>query len=190
MCSNLYCMSVRVGIMQSYLFPYRGYFDLIALVDRFVLYDDAKYMKGGWINRNNFPMPFTFRLKKHSDYAKINECYFYNIEEDKKLFLRKTRLNVDKYLDVLEQDLDIACNCFKTLSLICRELKIDTPFYFSSMIPHRKWVQGVIDIVKALGGDTYVNLPGGKSLYSQEMFGDIKLEFIKTKPGPSILCEL
>jgi hypothetical protein len=45
-------------------------------------------------------------------------------------------------------------------------------------------------MVKYLGGDTYVNLPGGKKLYNQSMFGDIKLEFIETTPAPSILCEI
>jgi len=176
--------------MQAYLYPYFGYFQLIKSVDKFVLYDDAKYIKGGWINRNNFPEPFTFRLKKHSDYAQISDCYFADIEKDKKLFKRKFPKLKAKYLDILEQDLDIACNCFKTLRLICDDLGIKTPFYFSSMIPHGKFVNGILNIVKALGGDIYVNLPGGKSLYNQDQFGDIKLEFIETNPSPSILCEL
>jgi hypothetical protein len=179
---------MRIGINQPYLFPYKGYFDLIASVDKFVLYDDAKYIKGGWINRNYFPELFTFRLRKHSDYAQINQCYFYDIEADKKQFKRKTGINADRYLNELRQDLNLAFNCSRTLRKICDDLAIFTPFYFSSDYPHGKSVQGVLDIVKALGGDTYVNLPGGKSLYNQKQFGDIKLEFIETKPGPSILC--
>ncbi|MDX9930187.1 MAG: WbqC family protein, partial [Bacteroidales bacterium] len=38
--------------MQPYIFPYLGYFQLIQSVDRFVLYDDVNYVKGGWVNRN------------------------------------------------------------------------------------------------------------------------------------------
>jgi hypothetical protein len=34
------------------LFPYTGYFQLIAQSDVFVILDDAQYIKGGWINRN------------------------------------------------------------------------------------------------------------------------------------------
>ncbi len=176
---------MKIGINQPYLFPYKGYFDLIKAVDKFVIYDDAKYMKGSWINRNYFPDLFTFRLKKHSDYAKINECYFYDIEEDKKHFPIKS-----KYVDLLSQTDNIALNCTKTLRAICDDLKINTPFYFSSDIPHGKFVEGIIDIVRALHGDTYMNLPNGKKLYNQDMFGDIKLEFIETNPGVSILCEL
>ena len=38
--------------MQPYFFPYIGYFQLIAAVDLFVVYDNIKYTKKGWINRN------------------------------------------------------------------------------------------------------------------------------------------
>jgi hypothetical protein len=41
-----------VAILQPYFFPYIGYFQLMQAVDVFVIYDDAQYMKGGWINRN------------------------------------------------------------------------------------------------------------------------------------------
>ena len=179
----------RVAMHQPYLFPYRGYFDLIASVDKFVLYDDAKYMKGKFINRNYFPDLFTFRLKKHSDYAKINELFFADIEDDKKRFKRKFPKITTKYLDMLMERRSVVYNIFRTLTEICIDLGIYTPIYLSSEIPHGKFVDGVIDVVKYLGGTTYVNLPGGKELYNQDMFGDIKLEFLETKKGPSILCE-
>ena len=179
--------------MQPYLFPYRGYIDLIASVDKFVLYDDAKYMKGKFINRNYFPELFTFRLKKHSDYAKINELSFFDVGEDKKIFKRKFPNLSQKalgYVEMLSHGYSLNHNIFRTLKKICEDLGISTPFHFASEYPHGKFVQGVLDIVRALGGDTYVNLPGGRSLYNQEQFGEIKLDFIETIPGPSILCEL
>ena len=42
----------RVAIVQSNYIPWRGYFDLIASVDEFVLYDDAQYTRRDWRNRN------------------------------------------------------------------------------------------------------------------------------------------
>jgi hypothetical protein len=181
---------MKISCHQPYIYPYKGYFDLIASVDKFILYDDAKWMKRGWINRNYFPELFTFRIEKHSDYAKINECYFKNIEEDKKEFKKKFPKLNDKYLKPLQQSYNISYNIYLTIKEICEDLGIKTPIYFSSTIPHRKFSDGLVDMVKALGGDTYVNAPGGKKLYTQEMFGDIKLEFMNTKPGLSILCEL
>ena len=44
----------RVAIMQPYFMPYIGYFQLIAAVDLFIVYDNVKYTKKGWINRNRF----------------------------------------------------------------------------------------------------------------------------------------
>lgn len=38
--------------MQPYFFPYMGYWQLIAAVDVFVLFDEAQYIKQGWVNRN------------------------------------------------------------------------------------------------------------------------------------------
>ncbi len=43
---------MKLAIMQPYFLPYIGYFQLIAAVDIFVVYDRIKYTKKGWINRN------------------------------------------------------------------------------------------------------------------------------------------
>jgi hypothetical protein len=42
----------RVAIVQSNYIPWKGYFDLIAGVDTFVLYDDVQYTRRDWRNRN------------------------------------------------------------------------------------------------------------------------------------------
>ena len=44
---------MKLGIMQPYFMPYIGYFQLIKAVDKYVVYDDVNYIKGGWVNRNN-----------------------------------------------------------------------------------------------------------------------------------------
>jgi len=43
---------MKLGIMQPYFLPYIGYFQLIKAVDKYVIYDDVNFIKGGWINRN------------------------------------------------------------------------------------------------------------------------------------------
>ena len=63
--------------MQPYFFPYVGYFQLIAAVDKFIVYDDIKYTKKGWINRNRMlqngkDATFSLPLKKGSD--SLNVC--------------------------------------------------------------------------------------------------------------------
>jgi hypothetical protein len=43
---------MKLAIMQPYFLPYIGFFQLIAAVDQFIIYDNIKYTKKGWINRN------------------------------------------------------------------------------------------------------------------------------------------
>jgi len=45
-------MNKKVAILQSNYIPWKGYFDLIASVDEFIIYDDMQYTKRDWRNRN------------------------------------------------------------------------------------------------------------------------------------------
>ena len=67
--------------MQPYFFPYIGYWQLIHAVDRFVIYDDVNYIKGGWINRNRIlingePAYVTVPLHQPSPYKRICDIAF------------------------------------------------------------------------------------------------------------------
>lgn len=45
-------MTKRVAILQPNYIPWRGYFDLMAQVDEFIIYDDTQYTRRDWRNRN------------------------------------------------------------------------------------------------------------------------------------------
>ncbi|HEX5093993.1 MAG TPA: WbqC family protein [Burkholderiales bacterium] len=47
----------RVAIVQSNYIPWKGYFDLVAAVDEFILYDDMQYTRRDWRNRNLIKTP-------------------------------------------------------------------------------------------------------------------------------------
>lgn len=47
----------KIAILQSNYIPWKGYFDLIAAVDEFILYDDVQYTKNDWRNRNRIKTP-------------------------------------------------------------------------------------------------------------------------------------
>ena len=42
----------KVAILQSNYIPWKGYFDIINMVDEFILYDDMQYTRRDWRNRN------------------------------------------------------------------------------------------------------------------------------------------
>jgi hypothetical protein len=50
-------MTRSVAIVQSCYIPWKGYFDLIASVDEFVLYDDRQFTRRDWRNRNRIKTP-------------------------------------------------------------------------------------------------------------------------------------
>lgn len=47
----------KIAILQSNYIPWKGYFDLIAAVDEFVLFDDMQYTRRDWRNRNRIKTP-------------------------------------------------------------------------------------------------------------------------------------
>ncbi len=50
-------MSKKIAIVQSNYIPWKGYFDIIALVDEFIIYDDMQYTRRDWRNRNQIKTP-------------------------------------------------------------------------------------------------------------------------------------
>ncbi len=47
----------RIAVTQSNYIPWKGYFDLIAAVDEFVIYDAVQYTRRDWRNRNRIKTP-------------------------------------------------------------------------------------------------------------------------------------
>ena len=47
----------KIAILQSNYIPWKGYFDIINLVDEFILYDDMQYTRRDWRNRNKIKTP-------------------------------------------------------------------------------------------------------------------------------------
>jgi hypothetical protein len=54
---NDHLMDKKVAILQSNYIPWKGYFDIINMVDEFILFDEAQYTKRDWRNRNKIKTP-------------------------------------------------------------------------------------------------------------------------------------
>ncbi len=50
-------MGKKVAIVQSNYMPWKGYFDLMNMVDEFILFDDVQYTRRDWRNRNRIKTP-------------------------------------------------------------------------------------------------------------------------------------
>ena len=76
---------MKLGIMQPYFFPYIGYWQLLNVVDKYVIYDDVNFIKGGWINRNRILIDgkavyFNIQMSGASPYKLINQIQINNNE--------------------------------------------------------------------------------------------------------------
>lgn len=194
---------MRLGIMQPYFFPYIGYWQLIESVDKYVVYDDVNYIKGGWINRNQIlfngkKQYFGIRLCHASPNKLINEI---NILDDPIYRHKMIRSLENVYknapvfnrcMSVLEsillsKETNLALFLYNQIKVICEYLHIDTSIILSSQIKKDNHLRGqdkVIHMCKIVGADKYYNAIGGKNLYQKDIFdkNNIKLYFLKTHP--------
>ena len=191
---------MRVAIMQPYFLPYIGYYQLIGAVDVFVVYDNIKYTKKGWINRNRMLINgadeyFTLPLKKGSDYLDIKDRYLAleyrpeNILAKISAAYRKAPYFKTTY-NVLEEilrcsDRNLFGYIYESIKSMCAYLDLKTKIVVSSEVDAMHDLRGaerVLSICHSLGADTYINAIGGIELYDKVHFSTtgINLQFIKT----------
>lgn len=189
----------KVAIMQPYFCPYIAYFQLISSVDLFVIYDNIKYTKKGWINRNRILQDgseklISLPLKTASDYLDVVERELADNFDAKKLLnqIRAAYLHAPYFKQIyplLESILHYPeHNLFEFLYhsvvRICSYLNISTKIIPSSSldIDHAlKNLEKVLAICQSMGATHYVNAIGGQDLYSKADFlsRNITLHFIQ-----------
>lgn len=188
--------------MQPYFMPYIGYFQLIAAVDLFIVYDDVKYTKKGWINRNRLlqegrAATFTLPLKGDSDRLEVRQRELAaDFRRDKLLNqLRNAYRRAPCFAQtfpLIEQivrhdDVNLFGFLHHSIARTCAHLGTTTPIELSSAIaidPGLKAQDRVLALCRAVGATTYVNASGGTELYAAPAFRrrGIDLKFIR--PGP------
>lgn len=192
---------MKLGIMQPYFFPYIGYWQLINLVDKYVIYDDVNYIKGGWINRNKILINgeatfLNLYLSLASPNKKINEIEIDSGIRNQKNLKRiamayKKAPYYEETYPLLEElltskETNLAKLNGKIIKEISSYLYMNTEFVYSSEIEKNGYLKGqdkIIDICKRQGASDYYNAIGGKELYAFEDFRKegIGLHFLKTK---------
>jgi hypothetical protein len=193
---------MTIAIFQPYFLPYIGYWQLLAMVDGFVVYDNIEYTKKGWINRNRFLQGgadayFTVPIKKASDFLTVAERQVAD-DFDRDKLLRALAASYRKapqfetVYPLVERIVRAPLgNLFDyvhhSLVEVARFLEIATPLVRSSTIAidHTlKSEQKVLAICQALGADRYLNPIAGQALYSQAAFAaaSIQLDFVQPRP--------
>lgn len=190
---------MKLAVMQPYLFPYLGYFQLIRAVDTFVIYDDVNFINRGWINRNNILAQgkahlFTLELEGASQNKFINEIAVVGNPEKLLKTIRQSYSKAPHFAvvfplieDILnQQDKHLARFLGYQLRQLCDYLGLHPKWHASSTLKKENGLRGqdkVLAICEELGATHYINVPGGKSLYDREAFASrgMRLSFIQPK---------
>lgn len=195
---------MKVAIMQPYFLPYIGYWQLINAVDKFVVYDNIKYVKRSWINRNRILLNgrenlFSLPLKRDSDYLDIVKRELSpSFEIERWKILRKIEESYKNapYFDnaypviaecLLFSDRNLFSYIHHSINQIKAYLGINTDIIVSSTIDMDHSLRGqdrVITTCKKLSARTYINSIGGIELYDKNIFAKhgIEILFILSKP--------
>lgn len=194
-----------VCVNQPYYFPYAGYFGLIDKCDLFVVYDNVKFTKGGWINRNRIlsqgsVLNISLPLQKASDYSQISERRISPSYDPDKLLrsLEGAYRNAanwgslrDSLPALLQSDrTNLFDYLFETLQQVCNLLQIQTTFVRASeIVENSANVSGLDRLLRILehtGATEYINLPGGRTLYNKKDFEEVgvRLGFADFSPLP------
>jgi hypothetical protein len=197
---------VRVAILQSNYFPWRGYFSIINSVDLFVFHDDLQYTKNDWRNRNRFidanknstwlsipcgtsesrlicevNLPNTNWEKDH--FRKINDWY-------------SGKRNIQKYKSLLQEI--YLNNKFEKLSdfnqfwikfIAKEEFESKTEFLDSRTLNLTKTKSNrVIEILTKVNASSYLSGPSGRNYLIENDFRNkgIELEYADYEKIPQL----
>jgi hypothetical protein len=191
---------MKLAIMQPYLFPYIGYFQLIEAVDRFVFLDNVNFIKRGWVNRNRLlfsgtPHYFTVPLVSASQNVRICDISVSADAGWKKKLEKSIRLSYAKapYFDpiytmltkvLFDGETLIGEMAKRSIVAVTDYLELPVEFVWSSAVYDNHLLKGealIRDICRREQATVYYNLPGGRALYDAAKFaGDgIELSFIE-----------
>jgi hypothetical protein len=177
-----------VAIIQSNYIPWKGYFDIINMVDEFILFDEVQYTKRDWRNRNKIKTPtgaqwLTIPVLTKSKYEQPIESvevaeswaekHWRSIESNYR------RANCFDEMAPRLKPLFEACEGLRYLSEvnytllrgICDLLDIKTPMTWSRHYAgdgHK--TERLLAIRQEAGADLYISGPAAKAYLDVELF--------------------
>ncbi|WP_241020297.1 WbqC family protein [Burkholderia sp. Ac-20345] len=195
----------RLAVMQPYFFPYVGYFQLMACVDTFVMFDDVNFINRGWINRNRInvngaPHMITMPLRQASQNRRICDI---DVADDATWRPRILRTIHQSYARsphfarvfplveriVMHDASNLADYLLHGLIALRDHLRLNTKIVATSRRYENADLKAqarIIDIGRQEHAAIYVNPAGGQELYDPQAFAaaGLKLKFLTPGLAP------
>jgi hypothetical protein len=192
----------RIAIVQSNYVPWRGYFDMIASVDEFVLFDDVQYTRRDWRNRNKLKTAdgtrwLTIAVQVKGQYTQAicetlvsdpawPQAHWATIRQtyaNAEGFAAHGAFLEELYATVPGPRLSEVNHHF--LSRISERLGIETPLTWSmDYEPSGAKTDRLLDICVKAGATEYVSGPAAKAYLDEERFADAGIGVTWFEYGP------
>lgn len=184
----------KVAILQSNYIPWKGYFDMIAAVDEFILYDDMQYTRRDWRNRN--------QIKSHQGVQWLTVPVLVKGKYHQKI--RETEIDgmdwAAAHWKSLIQNYRRAPH-FEEIASLFEPLYLDTEYTYISQLNRRfidsicsylniktlitnSWdytlidgkTERLVDLCEQAGGTVYISGPAAKDYIDEKVFSDKNIE--------------
>ena len=195
---------MKIALMQPYFMPYLGYFQLIAAVDKFIFFDDARFIKQGFIHRNNilldgkrhrFGLPIqhisssktikdTLISEKPDGWQRILNKKFWLAYHKAPFFDAVFPFVAEILRGAAQRSIaDVAIESIeKTLNYIgFRQNTARSSEHFADSA-HLKVVERIAAICQKEGATTYLNASGGQAFLHKDDFKNYGIDLVFIKP--------
>lgn len=179
----------KIAILQSNYIPWKGYFDIINMVDEFILYDDMQYTRRDWRNRNKIKTPSGLQWltipvdTKGKYYQKIRETQVkdhdwcdahwraLSLNYARAPYFSQYAEQIHELYEQCREETYLSRINYRFLTSICRILGIDTEITWSSdyELADGK-TERLVGLVKSAGGTEYLSGPAAKDYIVDECF--------------------
>lgn len=195
----------RVVISQPMLFPWVGLYEQIRLADIYVHYDDVQFSKGSFTNRVQVKAPAGIKwltiplegLHLNQAIREVRVSARQDWRQSHVGLLKTCYADAPYFRDMMEVVDDVYATPTKNLTEIvtaslmagCRYFGLDHGRQFVDIatldIPGES-SQRVLDIVRKLGGDTYITGHGARNYLAHQAFEDagVRVEYIDYQKRP------
>lgn len=189
---------MKLAVMQPYLFPYIGYYQLAYCSDMFIFYDDVTYIKNGYINRNsiltrNGRQLFTLPVNNASSFKLINELEFSSNVKKILASIQQAYSKSPYFTQVYpiiesifnSKNRNISYMASQSIIEVFKYLDIEFKYTYSSLIDYDKNQDAkhkLYQLCNIFNSKEYINTIGGEKLYKKDEFSanGIVLNFINS----------
>ena len=170
----------KIAIDQSNYIPWKGYFDMINMVDEFVLYDDVQYTKRDWRNRNKIITPtgprwIIFQKIKDVEVADAGwiDVHLKTLQAfySRAPFYRQYKDYIASLYDKCRTEDHLSRINYIFLKGLCDLIGIKTKLTFSSAYELCDGKnERLLTIIRQSGSDYYLSGPAAKDYIDESMF--------------------